>query len=39
MEDIEEPIIDIDGSDVNNHLAAVHYVEDLYAFYRRTEVN
>lgn len=43
MEDIEEeeeeePILDIDGYDANNSLAAVEYVSDLYEFYRKTEV-
>ncbi|KAG7540244.1 Cyclin-like [Arabidopsis thaliana x Arabidopsis arenosa] len=41
MEDIEEeeeePILDIDGYDANNSLAAVEYVQDLYEFYRKTE--
>lgn len=40
MEDIvEEPITDIDGCDGKNPLAVVDYVEDLYAFYRKVEVN
>ncbi|XP_068304942.1 uncharacterized protein [Pyrus communis] len=34
---VEEPIVDIDGSDLKNPLAVVDYVEDLYAYYRRTE--
>lgn len=40
MEDVivEEPILDIDVSDVKNTLAAVEYVKDLYAFYRKMEV-
>ncbi|MCL7037779.1 hypothetical protein MKW94_007406 [Papaver nudicaule] len=33
----KEAIIDIDGADANNHLAAVEYVEDLYKFYKLTE--
>ncbi|XVF62280.1 hypothetical protein PTKIN_Ptkin08bG0204800 [Pterospermum kingtungense] len=38
MEDIiEEPVVDIDGRDAKNPLAAVDYVEDLYEFYRRME--
>ncbi|KAJ8545106.1 hypothetical protein K7X08_017689 [Anisodus acutangulus] len=38
MEDIfEETIIDIDGNDANNPLAAVEYVEDLFANYRKME--
>lgn len=40
MEDvIQEPIIDIDSSDAKNPLAVTDYVEDLYAFYRKMEVN
>lgn len=33
-----EDIIDIDSSDHNNPLALVDYVEDIYTFYRKTEV-
>lgn len=40
MEDIvEEPVVDIDGSDAKNPLAVVDYVEDMYAYYRKMEVN
>jgi len=41
MEDVtvEEPIVDIDVLDSKNSLAAVEYVQDLYAFYRTMEVN
>ena len=41
MEDViveEEPILDIDVSDAKNSLAAVEYVQDLYAFHREIEV-
>lgn len=38
-EEEEEPILDIDGYDANNSLAAVEYVQDLYEFYRKTEVH
>ncbi|XP_020084579.1 cyclin-B2-1-like isoform X2 [Ananas comosus] len=39
MEDlVEEPIPDIDGFDSSNPLAAVDYVEEIYSFYKRTEV-
>lgn len=40
MEDIaeKEPVADIDSSDAKNQLAVVDYVEDIYAFYRKTEV-
>ncbi|ESQ50732.1 hypothetical protein EUTSA_v10023024mg, partial [Eutrema salsugineum] len=39
MEDVtvEESILDIDVSDAKNSLAAVEYVQDLYAFYRKME--
>ncbi|EOX90684.1 Transducin family protein / WD-40 repeat family protein isoform 3 [Theobroma cacao] len=38
MEDIvEEPVVDIDGSDAKNPLAVVDYVEDMYAYYRKME--
>ncbi|KAI3993962.1 hypothetical protein MKX01_002975 [Papaver californicum] len=33
----KESIIDIDGPDADNHLAAVEYVDDLYKFYKLTE--
>lgn len=40
MEDItEEPILNIDDSDAKNPLAVVDYVEDLYDYYRKMEVN
>lgn len=42
MEDIieeEEPIMDIDSCDANNPLAVVEYVDDLYIYYRKMEVN
>ena len=29
---------DIDAEDVGNQLAVVDFVEDIYAFYRKTEV-
>ncbi|XP_010514789.1 PREDICTED: cyclin-B2-1-like [Camelina sativa] len=39
MEDVtvEEPVLDIDALDAKNSLAAVEYVQDLYAFYRTME--
>ncbi|XP_058090643.1 G2/mitotic-specific cyclin-2-like isoform X4 [Magnolia sinica] len=37
MEDLEEPVPDIDSCDRNNQLAVVDYVEDIYAFYRQAE--
>ncbi|RZC50639.1 hypothetical protein C5167_019067 [Papaver somniferum] len=33
----KESIIDIDGADAENHLAAVEYVDELYKFYKLTE--
>lgn len=32
------PFPDIDSGDLNNPLAAVTYVEDIYTFYRKIEV-
>ncbi|KAM5546949.1 hypothetical protein ABKV19_001468 [Rosa sericea] len=38
MEDIvEEPLVDIDSSDLKNPLAVVEYVEDLFTYYRKME--
>ncbi|XXG71884.1 hypothetical protein AAC387_Pa07g1110 [Persea americana] len=34
-----EPDVDIDSSDSNNPLAVVDYVEDIYTYYRQTEVH
>lgn len=31
--------MDIDATDVNNELAVVEYVEDIYTFYKIAEVN
>lgn len=31
-------IVDIDASDTNNELAAVEYIDDIYKFYKLTEV-
>ncbi|GMN53180.1 hypothetical protein TIFTF001_022323 [Ficus carica] len=33
----KEQIVDIDAADVNNELAAVEYVEDMYSFYKLVE--
>ncbi|KAF9597804.1 hypothetical protein IFM89_021889 [Coptis chinensis] len=33
----KDPVVDIDAADVENQLAAVEYVEDLYKFYRLAE--
>ena len=39
MEDsVEEPVMDIDGSDNKNSLAVVEYIDEIYAYYRKTEV-
>lgn len=38
MEDIEEAAPDIDSCDAGNSLAVVEYVDEIYRFYRRTEV-
>ena len=35
---LKEQIIDIDAADVNNDLAGVEYVEDIYKFYKLVEV-
>ncbi|MCL7043724.1 hypothetical protein MKW94_023305 [Papaver nudicaule] len=35
----KETIVDIDGADANNILAAVEYVDDLYKFYKLTETS
>lgn len=39
MEDVEDSIIDIDSSDLKDPLAVVEYVDDIYAYYRETEVS
>ncbi|XP_010271918.1 PREDICTED: G2/mitotic-specific cyclin S13-7-like [Nelumbo nucifera] len=33
----KDPIVDIDAADVNDQLAVVEYVEDIYQFYKLTE--
>jgi hypothetical protein len=39
MEDSEEEVApDIDSCDVGNSLAVVEYVDEIYSFYRRSEV-
>ncbi|XP_057436644.1 G2/mitotic-specific cyclin-2-like [Lotus japonicus] len=37
MEDVEEPIMDIDACDRNDPLAVVEYIDDIYCFYKKTE--
>ncbi|KAF8369758.1 hypothetical protein HHK36_032217 [Tetracentron sinense] len=40
MEDIVvEPIVDIDSGDIKNPLAVVEYIEDIHAYYKKTEVS
>lgn len=38
MHEAEEPIPNIDEHDVGNELAVIDYIEDIYSFYRKTEV-
>jgi hypothetical protein len=38
MHEAEEPIPNIDEHDVGNQLAVVDYIEDIYSFYRKSEV-
>ncbi|KAK1418911.1 hypothetical protein QVD17_28062 [Tagetes erecta] len=33
----KDPVVDIDESDINNELAEVEYVEDIYKFYKLSE--
>jgi cyclin B len=33
------PVYDIDQHDIGNQLAVVDYIEDIYTFYRKTEVS
>lgn len=40
MEDIaEEPVIDIDSCDKKNPLAVPEYIDDIYAYYKKVEVD
>ncbi|KAL5856268.1 hypothetical protein ACOSQ4_006070 [Xanthoceras sorbifolium] len=39
MEDVEDPILDIDSSDLEDPLAVVEYVDDIYAHYWKTEIS
>ncbi|KAI5071067.1 hypothetical protein GOP47_0013318 [Adiantum capillus-veneris] len=38
MEEAEEPLPNIDIHDVGNQLAVLDYVEDIYSFYRKAEI-
>ncbi|CAL5377927.1 unnamed protein product [Camellia sinensis] len=37
VDDDDDPVLDIDSSDIKNPLAVVEYVEDIYAHYREAE--
>ncbi|KAB1223284.1 Cyclin-B2-4 [Morella rubra] len=37
MEDVDEPVIDIDSSDLKDPLAVVEYINDMIAYFRKTE--
>lgn len=40
MEDVEETlIVDIDSADKKNPLAVVEYIDDMHAYYKKTEVS
>lgn len=40
MEDItDEPVVDIDSSDKKNPLAVVEYIDDIYSYYRKSEIS
>lgn len=40
MEDlVVESAVDIDSSDLKNPLAVVEYIEDIYSYFKRVEVN
>lgn len=40
MKDVitDEPIVDIDSIDKKNPLAVVEYIDDIYSYYRKSEV-
>lgn len=38
LEVAEDPILDIDSRDLENPLAVVEYVDDIYAYYRKIEI-
>ncbi|KAJ7542923.1 hypothetical protein O6H91_09G017500 [Diphasiastrum complanatum] len=38
MVEVEEPTVNIDEADIGNQLAVIDYVEDIYSFYRKIEV-
>lgn len=40
MEDVEETlIVDIDSADKKNPLAVAEYIDDMHAYYKKTEVS
>ncbi|KAG6653636.1 hypothetical protein CIPAW_05G091400 [Carya illinoinensis] len=39
MEDVEDPVIDVDSSDLKDPLAVVEYIDDIIAYCRKTEVH
>lgn len=38
-EGLDEEMIDLDASDKDNPLAVTEYINDIYAFYIKAEVN
>jgi len=38
MHEAEEPVPNIDEHDTGNQLAVVEYIEDIYGFYRKAEI-
>lgn len=36
--DLDETIVDIDACDKKNPLAVTEYIDDIYAYYKSTEV-
>jgi len=38
MEDVQEPVLDIDACDRKDPLAVVEYVDDIYILYKKIEV-
>lgn len=39
MEDVEDPVINGDSSDLKDPLAVVEYIEDIIAYCRKIEVS
>lgn len=38
MEDLVEPVMDIDEYEKMNPLAVVEYIDDIHTFYKKSEV-